>query len=135
MPRNRPVPRRPHHHQRVARGEFARGLVVSGVLAAIFVAAFALGTDLLDTNRHKPRTIGIGLASQHHDDNLATGSIVFVPVVGDECRKNVIDNATWTVREIGRIPCDQALAADRHPRNGTASRLGVIRDSFRGNGH
>jgi len=72
-------------------------------------------------------------AAPTSDDELTTGSIVFVPVLGNTCRQNLIDNRTWQVREVGTVPCNEALAASAQRRSGAApaTRFDIIRESFR----
>jgi hypothetical protein len=117
---------------RTTRAELSRTLIASTALTAVFVTAFALGAGRL--GNAIPKTFGKRTAialQQQDDDDLTTGSIVFVPVLGNDCRKNVIDNATWHVREVGTVPCDKALAESRRAASAN-SRLSVISESFRG---
>lgn len=66
------------------------------------------------------------------DDTLATAPIILVPVLGNNCRKKLIDNATWRIRDHGNVECRVALA--RNAFGGelgwSASRLDVVRDGF-----
>jgi hypothetical protein len=54
-------------------------------------------------------------------------------VLGNTCRQNLIDNRTGEVRENGSMPCNEALATAAQRRAGStgATRLDIIRDSFR----
>jgi hypothetical protein len=69
---------------------------------------------------------------QHNDDDLATGSVIFVPQTGNACRERLIDNATWTMRDAGTVPCDRVFSG-AHRGSGLpgSARLDAIRDSFR----
>lgn len=111
------------------RGEVPRAIVAGCVLAGLFAAAYAIGSQWQGPMREK----AFVHSNQHEsDDDLTTGSIVFVPVLGNMCRQNLIDNRTWEVRENGTMPCHEALAGP-HGRagvNGT-TRLDIIRESFR----
>jgi hypothetical protein len=124
------MPDDPHERSsRLQRGEIARGIVAGCALAGLFAAAFAIGS-----NWQAPReTLLAGSAPAQSDDDLTTGSIVFVPDFGSTCRQNLIDNRTWEVRDNGTMPCHEALAAAPHRRSaGTgATRLDIIRESFR----
>ena len=67
------------------------------------------------------------------DDNLTTGSILFVPVLGNRCRHRLIDNATWRIRDGGVVDCNTALS---HQAGGgglrwSAARVDVVREGFR----
>jgi hypothetical protein len=109
--------------------ETRRGILAAGCFVGLFALAYAFGSGW--------RTPSPQQAAFTHpresDDDLTTGSIVFVPVLGNNCRQNLIDNRTWRVRENGAVPCDQALAAAAHRRSDGAptTRLDIIRESFR----
>jgi hypothetical protein len=66
------------------------------------------------------------------DDDLATGSIIFVPILGNTCRKKLIDNATWQIRDSGQVDCRAALGRGAHANQlgWSASRVDVIRNGF-----
>lgn len=49
-------------------------------------------------------------AQQQSNDDLQTGPIVFMPMLGDECRMRVIDNETWRIQDKGVVSCETALA-------------------------
>ena len=100
-----------------------------GGLFVAFVAAVALGALYRGAlsgpvhTSHATRT----------DNDLATGSIVFVPIFGDRCRNALIDNATWRIRDNGIVDCRAALAqnADARRLNWSTPRIGVILDGFK----
>lgn len=69
-------------------------------------------------------------ATTQVDDELATGSIIFVPVLGNVCRKRLIDNSTWRIRDFGLIECRTALNPRAQESGWSASRVDVIRHSF-----
>jgi hypothetical protein len=66
-------------------------------------------------------------------DGMATGSIVFVPLLGNRCRQSTIDNATWRIEFKGIVDCHAALYGQRADNLGgfTAARLDVVREGFR----
>lgn len=64
------------------------------------------------------------------DDDLATGSIIFVPIMGNVCRKRLIDNANWRIRDIGLVECRKALNANAAEPGLSFARVDVIRNSF-----
>lgn len=79
-----------------------------------------------------PEKAAVRSASTAGNNNLTTGSIVFVPTSGDICRQSEIDNATWQIRKVGEVPCQQALSAAAHKDGpGAGTRIAIIRDSFR----
>jgi hypothetical protein len=127
MPNTPRLPRRTAN-ARLRRGDMARATVVTTALAGLFAAAYAIGTSW-DTLR---KTAVASAQSQQSDDDLTTGSIVFVPVLGNTCRQNLIDNRTWEVRDNGTAPCNEVLGARPYRRSGApTSRLDIIRESFR----
>jgi hypothetical protein len=111
--------------------ELSRAVVASCALVGVFMAAYAIGASLQGSSmreaafaRTQPYT---------SDDDLTTGSIVFVPVLGNTCRQNTIDNRTWQVREVGTMHCTEAFAGTPNRRTVTSgpTRLDIIRESFR----
>lgn len=71
-----------------------------------------------------------GNAVTQADDDLSTGSIIIVPILGNVCRKRLIDNATWRIREVGLVDCRIALNPNPGPMGWSASRVDVIRAGF-----
>ena len=66
------------------------------------------------------------------DDDLATGSILIVPLSGESCRQLLIDNATWRIRDQGLIDCHTALVRSGSTRQVSAARIEVMRAVFGG---
>jgi hypothetical protein len=66
------------------------------------------------------------------DDDLYTGSILFVPPRGDDCRLRYLDNLTGRVWDKGAVSCDGAMAqsAARQPES-SPTRIEAIRRGFR----
>lgn len=68
---------------------------------------------------------------------LNTTSVLFVPDDGNVCRRRWIDNTTWTLRDGGKVDCDDAAnwnidAPTREQK--VERRLGAIRDGFQARG-
>jgi hypothetical protein len=79
---------------------------------------------------------GAGTAQRtvNSDDDLKTGSILFVPAFGDQCRRRIIDNTTWRMFDNGVVDCDAALIEVRSRSSGSywsSARVDVIRNGFR----
>ena len=112
-------------------GDMPRAVTAVTALAWLFVAAYIIGTGWQTPSMRE--TAFARPAAPTIDDELTTGSIVFVPVLGNTCRQNLIDNRTWQVREVGTVPCNEALAASaqRRPGAAPATRFDIIRESFR----
>jgi hypothetical protein len=74
-----------------------------------------------------------GTGDETGDDTLTTGSILFVPMEGNLCRKCLIDNKTWLMRDKGYVTCDEAVSWNANiqarPYSAT-TRVGAIRDGF-----
>jgi hypothetical protein len=112
------------------RRENRRALVICLLFAG--AATAGLGTAI----QHNPFA-GIRIAANgpgygHAGDKLATGSIIFVPILGNTCRKKLIDNATWRIRDGGVVDCRAALTQDAHggPSGWSGSRVDIIRHGF-----
>lgn len=115
--------------------DLARAAGIGFALATLFTVAAFVGSEWRVSSKEK--TSLTRMSERQSDDDLTTGSIVFVPTTGDTCRESEIDNATWEIREIGEIPCRQALA-DRNDHGtamSTSTRLDIIRESFRKSDH
>jgi len=111
--------------------EILRAAIAGCGLVAIFAIALTMGTGWQMPSLRK--LVFADSRPSQGDDDLTTGSIVFMPIIGDKCRQNEIDNATWQVREIGTVPCKQALARKSHGQlvSGPLTRIDIIRESFR----
>jgi hypothetical protein len=135
MPRRLPVRRiRPRFPAPPRRGgrDPVRLLILACAFASVFALAHTIGTGSLVPSIRNFLAAAKAPPASPDDDDLTTGSIVFVPVLGNECRQNVIDNATWQIREIGKVPCDEVLAQNRQHSGGPPnSRLEIISESFR----
>lgn len=75
----------------------------------------------------------LGSAAMDSDDDLRTGSILFVPEEGNICRRRLIDNNTWRIRDGGAVICNEAVAWNANAvagRLSPAARLDAIRGGF-----
>jgi hypothetical protein len=78
-------------------------------------------------------TSASGAGDQTGDDYLATGSILFVPLEGNLCRKRLIDNKTWMMRDKGYVICDEAVSWNANIQGqpySPLSRVDAIRNGF-----
>lgn len=74
-----------------------------------------------------------GSATQDSDDDLRTGSILFVPDHGNVCRKHVIDNRTWRIQSAGTVLCNEAVSWNANSAGNRISplaRIEAIREGF-----
>lgn len=93
------------------RREFRRGLIVTASTAAllggIIGGGYGVHAQMTAANERMARYHWqIALATR---DGLREGEILFVPIGGNVCRRRVIDNTTWTVRDGGEVECDSAV--------------------------
>ena len=79
------------------------------------IATLGVGTVIQQAPSGSIRIFGNGPGFGQTDDDLATGSIIFVPILGNTCRKRLIDNATWQIRDYGPVDCRAALARPSYP--------------------
>jgi len=127
---SRPKPAKRNGASRRLR-EVDRILIACFMLGWVFVFAFVMGggwskPTLREMVNEQPAAVPA-------DHGLATAAVVFMPVSGDTCRQNVIDNATWRVISRTEVSCNDAIAASRRD-SGAATqenaRLNAIREGF-----
>jgi hypothetical protein len=106
-----------------------RALIVCAMLAVVLGLSVAVGSQFVLTPGSSTPP------DQDRGAQLATGPIIVVPRFGNDCRQREIDNATWRIRELGTIDCDSAFGTGTEtiPREGSPSRVDVIRNGFRKN--
>lgn len=118
---------------RRSRGWFRRDNRRALAICLLFgsVAALGVGTVMRQAPWGSIR-IGNGPGYGQSEDDLATGSIIFVPVLGNTCRKKLIDNATWRIRDDGLVDCRAAFAQGAHGNQlgWPATRVDIIRHGF-----
>jgi hypothetical protein len=137
-----PVPPPPRGMSREGRQTLAACLIV----LIFFGLVLAFGNNLIDANglagksalSGAPTTIAAqgntARGAAQSDDDLRTGSILYVPDYGNVCRKRVIDNATWLVRDAGQVLCDDAVSWNANSAtngNSPLARIEAIRGGFK----
>ena len=119
---------------RRSRGWFRRDKRRAFAICLLFgsVATVGVGTVIQQAPSGSIWIAGNGPGFGQSDDDLATGSIIFVPILGNTCRKKLIDNATWQIRDYGAVDCRAALAGGAHGNESgwSASRVDIIRHGF-----
>jgi hypothetical protein len=104
---------------------------IGHALTACVTVLALVGLFGLVRNNIQP-TIRNNAALEGQDDDLRTGSILFVPIYGNRCRQKLIDNATWRIWDVGPIDCDEAMARSAARTHAwSAARVDVVRDGFR----
>ena len=111
-----------------------------GVIAAIAVA-FVLGGSLSVFVVHSQLTQAAARERSHalHTAALATsaalgsGSVLFVPEYGNNCRRRWLDNQTGVLRDGGEVQCDEAVGWNATPPTRgqiVERRMDAIRNGF-----
>jgi hypothetical protein len=129
------MPTRGKSRSRRARSGFRRDNRRALAICLLFGAAASIGLGSVIQQVPSIGTLriaGNGPGFSQADDELATGSIIFVPVLGNTCRKKLIDNATWHIRDSGPVDCRVALArgANANESGWSTSRVDIIRNGF-----
>lgn len=121
--------------KRRARGKVRRDRRRALTICLLFGAAASIG--LGSVIQQMPsignlRIAGNGPGLTQTGEELATGSIILVPLLGNNCRKKLIDNATWRIHDVGPIECRTALAQGTNGNESgfSTSRVDIIRNGF-----
>ena len=126
-------PVRPPRAPAVSR-EARQTLVACLVLLVLFGLVALFGNGIVPANfAANPSAIAERSGTGDGDDDLRTGSILFVPDQGNVCRKRVIDNATWRIHDGGAVVCNEAVSWNANAagsRNSPIARIEAIRDGF-----
>ncbi len=69
------------------------------------------------------------------DDDVYTGSILYMPDRGNACRQILFNNCNGQLTDKGYVDCQTAFShsTDSEPKQWSAARMRVISDGFRGN--
>lgn len=115
---------RPRRNARRVGPFYRRALIASGLLFSLW-AAIHYGREIYTQFQPSP-------IAPEREAKLLSGSILFVPLSGNTCRQNLIDNATGEIRGNGLVECDEAKAqnAARWAAQVALQRQMAIRDSF-----
>jgi hypothetical protein len=92
------------------------------------VAKVAVGSPWLGTAEPPPQQQHV-----YTDEEMRTGSILFVPLRGDECQHNLFDNKTGQIWHSGYVSCDVALSKTENEKSKgwSLARTEAIRGGFR----
>jgi hypothetical protein len=87
-----------------------------GAIAAVVTVTFILLASLSGYGLHAHMKQSAARIAAHDlkvaletGAALQKGEVLFVPQDGNVCRRRVIDNASWTLRDAGEIPCDDEV--------------------------
>jgi hypothetical protein len=102
------------------------------IVAAIGVG---LGLGLLATGgyvaaRHRSAAV---VTASNDDDEIYTGSILYMPYEGRICRQFLFDNHTGRLSDNGSVDCERAAyqGTDTGPKHWSFARMRVISTGFR----
>lgn len=110
------------------------------MIAAIAVA-FVLGGSLsvylvhsqLTQVAARERTLALHTAAVATSAALGSGSVLFVPEYGNNCRRRWLDNKTGKLRDGGEVHCDEAVGWNATPptrEQNVERRMDAIRNGF-----
>jgi hypothetical protein len=104
--------------------------------AAILALSGLIGGGLSDGLRPK-RAQQVASNQPMNDDEIYTGSILFVPVDGDHCWQRFLDNQSGRLWDNGFVSCEAAAPhslISQPGRYSSAGRVDAIRKGFLGRG-
>jgi hypothetical protein len=105
--------------------------VLGGFVLVVSLSAYGVHSQMVKTaaqaaERDRQNALATGSA-------LRTATVLFVPDDGQVCRRRWIDNGSWTLRDGGKVDCEDAATwniemPDRDQQ--IERRLGAIRHGF-----
>jgi hypothetical protein len=111
-----------------------RGLITFTCLSGILAAAVIAGGTVAKLSGASSVNSGREMAYLDAAGVLRSGPILFVPVEGNVCRRRVIDNHSWRIRDDGFVECDEAVTWNSGAENQkyfVATRVDAIRAGFK----
>jgi hypothetical protein len=118
--------RRPNIHPRPRDNSRQTAVVVA---IAAFLALGLLATGGYVAARQRPAVV----ATASDDDEIYTGSILYMPDEGRICRQLLFDNHTGRLRDNGSVDCERATyrGSSDTPKQWSVARVRVISSGFR----
>lgn len=107
-----------------------RGIVVCASLS-VFLALTIFGASF--AAKITPQSHAAYAAFLAEARALRSGAILFVPVEGNVCRRRLIDNETWHIKDGGEVVCNEAVSWNATAPNKkyfVAVRVDAIRAGF-----
>ena len=116
---------RPKGYSRAS--ERPRLMIALSVMAAIMAAGFLAATHIQIVRAPAKPTKPLS------DDEIYTGSILFVPNDGKICRQSFFDNRSGRMTDNGMVDCLRAYyqSASKPPMQWSSARAQVISEGFR----
>jgi hypothetical protein len=115
------------------RAERRQWLVLAGVIVVLIGPTLYVGREVLIATTPAPAPGAQGSQQNSADDEIYTGSILFMPQLGSTCRQYLFDNTSGRMSDNGMVDCDHAAyhPVVEPPKNWTAPRLHIISSAFR----
>lgn len=103
---------------------------VAAVMAVLAAGFFAATETKIELSSAKP-------AARPSDDEIYTGSILFVPDDGKVCRRVLFDNRTGRLSDSGLVDCESAYyrSPGTPPAQMSIARTQAISETFRHHSH
>jgi hypothetical protein len=123
-----------HHTNRLAHGQGDRPPRGEGSRQTMIVAAVGalLALSLLATGGYAVSKKQSALvATALNDDEIYTGSILYVPDEGRICHQILFNNLTGLLRDNGRVDCERAAYHGDDSMRLSSARVRVISTGFR----
>lgn len=119
---------RPAIRRRRATGGSRQTFIAIAAIGAV------LGLGAMATNEYvtaAKREAAGGTYPAPKDDDIYTGSILYMPGTGNLCHQWLYDNKNGRFADAGSVNCDAADQDASGPRQWSAARIKVISDGFR----
>jgi hypothetical protein len=104
-------------------------LIIVGI--GVTLALGALGAEGYMIAKHSKAAAA---AAKPNDDEIYTGSILYMPDTSNVCHQWLFDNHNGQFRDIGYVDCERAFyqGGPDSPKQWSAARVRVISTGFRG---
>ena len=114
----------------VLRDNLRQTIAVVGIGAVLGASLFATGEYI--TARQRASAAAAARAAAN-DDEIYTGSILYMPDEGDNCRQLLFNNLTGRLTDNGYVDCVNATynGGGNAPKQWSAARVRVISTGFR----
>jgi hypothetical protein len=124
---------RPKAARRHWRREGWRHLAIVATVGALIGLSVPLWHDLGDGHAPAPDAKSPALEVGASDDDIYTGSILYMPDDGKTCRQHLFDNNSGRLFDNGSVDCARAAyrPASLPPKNWSVARTHVISYGFR----
>jgi hypothetical protein len=125
-----------------SRDGFRQAALITAISVVLAAGLFAAGGYMVQ-QRHGPATVKAFIktvpgsaevaSASGGDDGIYTGSILYIPYEGRNCRQILFDNRNGRFTDNGYVDCMSAEAQSgiSSPKQWSAARVRVISDGFR----